>query len=271
MEAVCYIGLGEYDKGEVFAKGIEEKYEFMRDEMRYLRTTIFLQQNKLKEAEHLVQTINKEKLNPYRYSSLLNTLATSFRNNEDYDTAENYYLQAIHTNPQSSWALLNLAGLYLQNEEYEKALEYSNKSINTGKIPRAEHIRIAALNRLERYKEAIVYGNEILLFIDAKKGYYEDSLKEQFLSERVYSYRSSKKYKKALTDVDTLLEINPQNTNALYEKALCHYEQNNYNKTSAILKEIFLIDRKHSYALKLEKLTSTKLSNYNKKRINEGD
>ncbi|CDE89785.1 TPA: hypothetical protein CPT81_00930 [Candidatus Gastranaerophilales bacterium HUM_20] len=120
---------------------------------------LYLSQNKQKEAEEYITKALSFNKNSYFYENLarvyiqeksfdkackileeaINTcncgfeiyflLGLSYKNNIQYEEAENAYLKALEINPKSEKACFNLASLYLFLNKPEKAIEYFTKCL----------------------------------------------------------------------------------------------------------------------------------------------
>jgi tetratricopeptide (TPR) repeat protein len=147
-----------------------------------------------------------------------------YRNKGDYDRAIDDFSKAIELNDQYTDAWNNLGLAYYGKGEYDNAIENFTTVIEID-----EHHAHAWNNRggayLEKgeYDKAIADFSQVLAF-DTD---YEYAI---VYSNRSRAYRSKKEYTKALKDCESALEINPNFTPVINNRAYTCREMGEYQK-----------------------------------------
>ncbi len=109
-----------------------------------------------------------------RVASSLNNLGVMFMDQEDYEEATNYYIQAMEVRQQSNDTIgvaltkTNLGLIFKKQGNYNKALDYYNDAIaSLEKNKQYRYLEVAFLNMgaiyntLEKYDSAALYNNRL--------------------------------------------------------------------------------------------------------------
>ena len=140
-------------------------------------------------------------------SSKLDKLIASYNSVEcefNVDKSIEVCKEILKINPNLIEFQENLACDYYENKEYEKSIELFNKCIENGGVSDSGFLMIAL---------TYIKMNEIAKALEILK---ETKNKERYLLNHLIVYRELGEYENAIEYGDKLLELNPENTLALY-------------------------------------------------------
>ncbi len=139
-----------------------------------------------------------------------------------YQKWENYYDNAIHTNPGSGLANLNYGSMLRDGGNWEAALPYMEKGVQLSPDYIDAKVRLAeAYFNVKKYNEAIDISNAIL----AKEP--KNAMALQF---RGSSYGASGQTDLAAKDFKAILDADPNNTHGLFNLGVAYKEANQLNQ-----------------------------------------
>ena len=140
-------------------------------------------------------------------SSKLDKLIASYNSVEcefNVDKSIEVCKEILKINPNLIEFQENLACDYYENKEYEKSIELFNKCIENGGVSDSGFLMIAL---------TYIKMNEIAKALEILK---ETKNKERYLLNHLIVYRELEEYENAIEYGDKLLDLNPENTLALY-------------------------------------------------------
>ena len=140
-------------------------------------------------------------------SSKLDKLIASYNSVEcefNIDKSIEVCKEILKINPNLIEFQENLACDYYENKEYEKSIELFNKCIENGGVSDSGFLMIAL---------TYIKMNEIAKALEILK---ETKNKERYLLNHLIVYRELEEYENAIEYGDKLLDLNPENTLALY-------------------------------------------------------
>lgn len=191
--AAAYQGLKLYEKAidaYQFAIAIDEKFEFAYRNLAdaYIRT------RKFTLAIEALQTV-LELAQPEEV--ILEAIGHCYDKLNDYATARTYYRRALHQNPEDSMLFYKIAGTYMSEGEWNKAINHLKTALRLSKYQTDYNLAMGqCLVQLEQYADAMPYlglvvsmkpknlsGWMTMLQCLYRGGYYEEGL--QALSEEM--------------------------------------------------------------------------------------
>lgn len=140
-------------------------------------------------------------------SSKLDKLIASYNSVEcefNVDKSIEVCKEILKINPNLIEFQENLACDYYENKEYEKSIELFNKCIENGGVSDSGFLMIAL---------TYIKMNEIAKALEILK---ETKNKERYLLNHLIVYRELEEYENAIEYGDKVLDLNPENTLALY-------------------------------------------------------
>ena len=137
-------------------------------------------------------------------SSKLDKLIASYNSVECEFNVDKSIEEILKINPNLIEFQENLACDYYENKEYEKSIELFNKCIENGGVSDSGFLMIAL---------TYIKMNEIAKALEILK---ETKNKERYLLNHLIVYRELEEYENAIEYGDKLLDLNPENTLALY-------------------------------------------------------
>ena len=140
-------------------------------------------------------------------SSKLDKLIASYNSVEcefNVDKSIEVCKEILKINPNLIEYQENLACDYYENKEYEKSIELFNKCMENGGVSDSGFLMIAL---------TYIKMNEIAKALEILK---ETKNKERYLLNHLIVYRELEEYENAIEYGDKLLDLNPENTLALY-------------------------------------------------------
>ena len=140
-------------------------------------------------------------------SSKLDKLIASYNSVEcefNVDKSIEVCKEILKINPNLIEFQENLACDYYENKEYEKSIELFNKCMENGGVSDSGFLMIAL---------TYIKMNEIAKALEILK---ETKNKERYLLNHLIVYRELEEYENAIEYGDKLLDLNPENTLALY-------------------------------------------------------
>ncbi|KAA6345955.1 Beta-barrel assembly-enhancing protease [termite gut metagenome] len=259
--AYSYIDKEQLEEAENIAGLIDDEYSV---EVKMLKIELLFMQDKVSEAEMILDTISEEDPNLYvdiaglyiqrdnipqgllwfQKALALNpddedlvwTIAECCSGIERYEEAIHYYNQLIDKQPYSSDYWIGLAKVYFSQEQYDKTIEACDFALVgegiTG-LSDAHLFKAHSLFQLQNYTESIKEYHEVLLEPGG-----------DFLPEYIYTYIGScynemgeweqacTYYEKALHGVNTL-ELEKE-AEAYMLLAFCHYKMGRWEKAQEL-------------------------------------
>jgi len=142
--------------------------------------------------------------------------------------AEKEFVTVLGIDSNNIRAFLQLADIYWNRKEQEKAIQTVGKSakINSGSIEPLKKLINYLTSEKKYYSRAIeVYSKLILLEPSNDENYYKRGL----------LYKTQKKWKEAVADLEKAIKLDPSYTNARIYLARSYYEQGNCAKAFSSL------------------------------------
>ena len=125
------------------------------------------------------------------------------RQNSDLDDAQIYFQRARHFQPDHLSALQRLAAIAMAHQRYSYALDYMNTAWQNGYRDRVTRLL---------YGDALIASGEIQQAANAVDGV--DWAESRLLFQVGYRYWANRDYQRAVYALQTILTINPDNTEA---------------------------------------------------------
>jgi len=142
--------------------------------------------------------------------------------------AEKEFVRILDIKPDNIKASLQLADIYWNRQEQEKAIQIAGKSakIHADSIKPLKKLINYLTSEKKYYSRAIeVYSKLIALEPSSDENYYKRGL----------LYKTQKKWKKAVADLEKAIKLDPSYTNARIYLARSYYEQGNCAKAFSSL------------------------------------
>ena len=162
-------------------------------------------------------------------SSKLDKLIASYNSVEcefNVDKSIEVCKEILKINPNLIEFQENLACDYYENKEYEKSIELFNKCIENGGVSDSGFLMIAL---------TYIKMNEIAKALEILK---ETKNKERYLLNHLIVYRELEEYENAIEYGDKLLELNPENTLALYHMSEIYDEMDDSERSMFYYNEL---------------------------------
>ena len=178
-----------------------------------------------------------------------------YMNLNKYENGLNSFLRCIKLGEKSIEILYGVARAYKELYQFDKALSYYNKALETEPNAKSHYLLANCLYSMGRKENAIeLYNKAIKLnpnYIDAyfHKGICLSNLnmKEEAINmynktiqlnpnyvdayfQRGYCYYSLTKYQKAMQEMNKVLELDPSYYQAYYEKGFCFQKMKRYEE-----------------------------------------
>jgi len=183
-----------------------------------------------------VPTKEFDRLVPYLFLGDREFLSRNYKN------ALLYYKKALLQNPNDLDIMRRVVQSYIWTEEFEEALETSEKMINRAPSDfRGYRSKALCLVRLNRIKDSIASSSEALK-------YTAEKTKEQadLLAGRSNAFLIAGNWAKALSDAEKALQIEPKNYAALINKCIALKKLNKQEEAKEILQDA-LPEFEHTY------------------------
>lgn len=172
----------------------------------------------------------------------LRITALSYYQQENYADAEKFLKSVLAKNPEDAEVTYTLARVYLDMEEYKKAVPWYEKAI---KMAGAKNIWIYELGLL--YYNQSNYKNAMILFQNAAdNGYVQSS---DFNENLGFASLYSGEYEKGERLLMDTWTKKPGNKNILRDMAEIFYKQKQYDKSLLYCQKLMEIDVKDGKAL----------------------
>jgi tetratricopeptide (TPR) repeat protein len=174
----------------------------------YLKTTSYLEDRQL-----CSQSATTKKIMMYSYASLG---ALAYNQHHDINTMKDYLDKAISYGYSKSLAYTNIASAYSARSSYFEAIEYYTKALSVKKDKKIFYERGRLRENNNDYSGALSdYGNAIKL-----DNNYSDAI-----WARANIYFTRNQFAQATTDLKRYISLNPNDAVALYNLAVCLYNQ----------------------------------------------
>ena len=188
--------------------------------------------------------------NPKNYD-LQYAYAYEMHKQKKYDEALNYYARAMALNPKKQETYINMAQIYTLKNDYTSALDILNKGI--AQIPYGAEL-LAQKDMLAKNQAGQIYETASKLYEAKNyQGALQNYLKiSEQTPEVQYAiagcYFELKDYKNAIAYYEKVLQKEPQNQDALYFCAMAYNESNDSEKALSILNKIITINPQNTAA-----------------------
>lgn len=169
-------------------------------------------------------------------------IGMSFYKQEDYPKAEKALLIALSQNPNDAEATYTLARTYLDMEEYRKAVPYYEKAVRMDKTKKSWMYELGLLYfNLTNYKAAVASMNNAAL-----NGYAQNN---DFNENLGYAMLYSGEYEKGEQLLLGIWARKPGNKDILRDMSEVLYQQKQYDRSLVYCQKLMEIDQNDSKAL----------------------
>ncbi|MCK9304868.1 MAG: tetratricopeptide repeat protein [Bacteroidales bacterium] len=160
----------------------------------------------------------------------------------NYQQAGEYINRALTLGRESVPDMLITAGQdYIEQNEFERALEYFDTALNYDKEELSVYEDIAfCLEKLEKPEESLKY---YLRYLD------KDPFSDYVWFNVGTLYARSKNYDKALEAFEYAIALNPENSSAIYNKAIVYIDTFRYETGIRTFKELLKHEPGNIYAM----------------------
>ena len=214
------------------------------------------------KSKRSIKSINKNitrhkvlAIAPQRVNTLFN-LGNTYVNNGEYDKAIEQYNKALAIDPQRVNSLSNLGNAYVKKGEYDKAIEQYNKAlaIDPQRVNTLSNLGNAYVNHGE-YDKAIEQCNKALAI---------DPQWVNSLSNLGNAYVKKGEFDKAIEQYNKALAIDPQRVNTLSNLGNAYVNHGEYDKAIEQCNKALAIDPQWVNSLSILGNAYAKKGEYNK-------
>lgn len=163
-------------------------------------------------------------LNPYSHATLYN-IGNYYRNKFMYNEALNFYLSSIKIEPNKVSALSNITSIYLAIEDYQKALEYAERTHSI----QQDEFTIANLCI------ALVYNNRIE---EALKKCEDLSGLNDYRKIRSYIFYISNQFEESLNEINIYFDEENMDYDLAIKKVYCFIYTDRISEAMSWFKEM---------------------------------
>jgi hypothetical protein len=172
--------------------------------------------------------------------------------NHDWISEDNLWIASYKVSPNNPNVLLNMADMYSRHQDYPKAIEFLNKTINL-KPDYADAYHNLANTQIELYKK----DNNQDYLKQALDNYqlaikYNPTLWQSYQGLGII-YFNFKEFEKAAEYINDAIKINPLNLNLQYNLGIIYLNSGQTEKAREIFLNILKIDPKNQAVLDILK------------------
>ena len=201
----------------------------------------------LKKRKYLEAILSFKKAIKYEVSSknieqIKLNLGNCYLNNSQYEEAIETYETIIKKNDKFIMAYQNLAFAESKIQQYEKSNETYKKILN-----------------IESENQEAIYGigNNLIKdkMYEKANNFYENYINKKIINEKIYfnngySYQLQKKYEEAIEEFEKAIKLNKSYREAYINSSFCYKALSNDDKSMDNLKKALEIDPNYKVALK---------------------
>ncbi|MGD9674805.1 MAG: tetratricopeptide repeat protein [Candidatus Nitrosocosmicus sp.] len=252
--AESLFNLGEYDEALKIYNDLLTNYPEKESDLLFQKARTLSQLRRYEEAKDVyTELYNKEQGN----KKVLLNLGITWIKLKDYKKAIECFDSALAIDPNYLGALLNKGALYVEMEDYQKGMEFLSlaKKLQPENPQINFNLGTTYLNQenydkaLENYEVALKYSQEpnfdLLInmgvaysklgLLDKSLSSYEkililDPQNTEALNNKASLYLDSKKYFHAMETLNKLLSIDKFNVKGLFNRGLCFYHLKRYDE-----------------------------------------
>ncbi|MFM7024355.1 MAG: tetratricopeptide repeat protein [Flavobacteriales bacterium] len=202
----------EFEKAHQYLDLVLKNDPHFTDALQFM-LIIAVEEKNEKNIQHYFDLVKKE--NPF-FEKCYRTVGTYYRDNNEFNKAMVVYADFLKVDEASG--NFGIAGVYFDQEKYDKAMEYYRKSYAVGKD------KAAFFNIGLCYKYLKQYDQAIKVFLNLMKTDYDNGR----LNEEVANcYYDIDDYDTAIKYYQVAIKGNPKSDWSYYWMGLCYYYKGN--------------------------------------------